>query len=210
MDKINFDDGFGLTDMVLSGEKTQIRMIIKERDERLDYPRGRNSLGFWEFGRIGEEPFMLLPRFYVGEELAVAQSYKDIYNQLDKDKQESFLDTLRNTYWSILGGDITENIRWNDKTNTRTYFMLHAVKITKIRFERLQYISEADCLKEGVLGSAKYVTPYGIVQKNTHKWVFFFYSTPREAYAALIDGIYGIGTWESNPYVFVYDFELVK
>ena len=94
MDKINFDDGFGLTDMVLSGEKTQIRMIIKERDERLDYPRGRNSLGFWEFGRIGEEPFMLLPRFYVGEELAVAQSYKDIYNQLDKDKQESFLDTL--------------------------------------------------------------------------------------------------------------------
>lgn len=42
----------------------------------------------------------------------------------------------------------------------------------------------------------------------------FFWSDkpmkPREAYAALIDRISGKGTWESNPYVFVYDFELVK
>lgn len=32
----------------------------------------------------------------------------------------------------------------------------------------------------------------------------------REAYAALIDKISGKGAWESNPFVFVYDFELVK
>ena len=37
-----------------------------------------------------------------------------------------------------------------------------------------------------------------------------WYSTPREAYAALIDRISGKGTWESNPYVFVYEFELIK
>ena len=36
------------------------------------------------------------------------------------------------------------------------------------------------------------------------------YTTPREAYAALIDKLSGKGTWESNPYVFVYDFELIK
>ena len=35
-------------------------------------------------------------------------------------------------------------------------------------------------------------------------------TTPREAYAALIDKISGKGTWASNPYVFVYEFELVK
>lgn len=29
------------------------------------------------------------------------------------------------------------------------------------------------------------------------------------AYAALIDRISGKGTWESNPYVFTYEFELV-
>lgn len=36
------------------------------------------------------------------------------------------------------------------------------------------------------------------------------FNTPREAYAALIDRISGKGTWSSNPFVFVYDFELVK
>lgn len=36
------------------------------------------------------------------------------------------------------------------------------------------------------------------------------YRTAKKAYAALIDKISGKGTWDSNPYVFVYEFELVK
>lgn len=35
------------------------------------------------------------------------------------------------------------------------------------------------------------------------------YSTPQYAYAELIDKVSRIDIWESNPYVFVYDFELV-
>ena len=34
--------------------------------------------------------------------------------------------------------------------------------------------------------------------------------TPREAFAALIDRISGRGTWQCNPWVFVYEFELIK
>ena len=34
--------------------------------------------------------------------------------------------------------------------------------------------------------------------------------TPITAFAALIDRISGKGTWKSNPWVFVYEFELVK
>jgi hypothetical protein len=36
------------------------------------------------------------------------------------------------------------------------------------------------------------------------------FSTPRKAYAALIDHINGKGTWERNPFVFVYDFNFLK
>jgi hypothetical protein len=36
------------------------------------------------------------------------------------------------------------------------------------------------------------------------------YSSVRRAYAALIDKINGKGTWQFNPYVFVYDFETVS
>ena len=31
--------------------------------------------------------------------------------------------------------------------------------------------------------------------------------TPREAFASLIDKVSGRGTWKSNPWVFVYEFE---
>lgn len=36
------------------------------------------------------------------------------------------------------------------------------------------------------------------------------FDTPRKAYAALIDKISGKGTFESNPFVFAYNFNLVK
>lgn len=36
------------------------------------------------------------------------------------------------------------------------------------------------------------------------------YITPREAFAALIDKVSGRGTWDSNPWVFAYTYELVK
>ena len=36
------------------------------------------------------------------------------------------------------------------------------------------------------------------------------FSTTQDAYASLINKIYGKGTWESNPFVFVYDFELIE
>lgn len=36
------------------------------------------------------------------------------------------------------------------------------------------------------------------------------YSTPQYAYADLIDKVSGEGTWESNPWVWVYEFELMK
>lgn len=76
-------------------------------------------------------------------------------------------------------------------------------------FERLQDISDEDCFHEGIYASNSHEIGYGI------PWVYEFanskmaYYTPREAYAALIDRISCKGTWDSNPYVFVYEFELV-
>lgn len=88
--------------------------------------------------------------------------------------------------------------------------MPHQIRITDVRVERLQDISDEDCLKEGIapmiVGCEYYV--FSFIDKE--KGRFLDYKTPREAYAALIDKVSGKGTWESNPYVFVYDFELVK
>lgn len=86
--------------------------------------------------------------------------------------------------------------------------MLHFIRITNFRIERLQNISDEDCLKEGIIkwDAGQEDIPF-YSYKNSKKNDF---DTPREAYAALIDKVSGKGTWESNPYAFVYDFKLVK
>nr|DAY25473.1 MAG TPA: ASCH domain protein [Caudoviricetes sp.] len=219
MQKRMFRDRYGLTDLVLSGQKTQTRDVIKIQDERLDYLRGWNlDGGFAEFGRDGEEPLRLYPKYYVGEVVAVAQSYQKAYPNADFEMVKK---------WTFM----TESAGWKNKMFVRPDLMPHAIKITKIRFERLQDISDEDCLAEGVEkdlaeGLALYWFPVHIEGISWEEWKArsyelsrheyegkpgeYFWGTPQEAYAALIDKIYGYGTWASNPYVWVYDFELVK
>lgn len=75
------------------------------------------------------------------------------------------------------------------------------IKITDVRFERLQDITDDDCFREGI-----YDDGTGYVYEHNG----IAYSTPREAYAAEIDIINGKGTWDSNPFVWSYYYELVK
>lgn len=88
--------------------------------------------------------------------------------------------------------------------------MPHHVRIADVRVERLQYISYNDCLCEGILHAC--TLPNGIkIYHTPHVNKDYELSTdnPRYAYAYMIDRISGKGTWDSNPYVFVYTFELV-
>ena len=219
MQKRMFRDKFGLTDLVLSGQKTQTRDVIKIQDERINHLRGWNlDGGFAEFGRAGEAPLRVCSKYYVGEVVAVAQRYQKAYPNADFEMVDK---------WTFM----TESAGWKNKMFVRPDLMPHAIKITKIRFERLQDISDEDCLAEGVEkdlaeGLALYWFPVHIegisweerkarsYELSRHEYEgkpgVYFWGTPQEAYAALIDKIYGYGTWASNPYVFVYDFELVK
>ena len=203
MQKIMFNDRFNLTNLVLSGQKTQTRRIIKPQDERLDYLRGWNlDWGFAEFGRAGEEPLLrILPHYYVGEMVAVAMSYKSIYGRVAKTWE--YAEEYKNEHKDLAG--------WNNKmfTNTKTPFA--QIKITNIRVERLQDISDEDCLAEGIIEHIAEIIPnYPPYTQYCCGISEVYCDTPRQAFAALIDKINGKGTWESNPYVWVYDFELVK
>lgn len=199
MQKIMFNDRYMLTDLVLSGQKTQTRRIIKPQDERLDYLRGWNlDWGFAEFGREGEPLLRLCPKYYVGEVVAVAQSYEKAGVEIVPFKKGC-------GKW----GNPRKLAGWTNKKFVRADLMPHAIKITNIRVERLQDISDEDCLAEGIekmiVGCEYYC--YSFLHPNK-MWEDF--KSPRQAYATLIDKINGKGTWESNPYVFVYDFKLVK
>ena len=85
--------------------------------------------------------------------------------------------------------------------------MPHHIKITNIRVEHLQDISDEDCFKEGV---KNYISTFSTIKECNGVPIFEeIYLFPQEAFASIIDGASGIGTWNSNPLVWVYEFELV-
>ena len=98
-----------------------------------------------------------------------------------------------------------------NKMFVKADLMPHHIRITEVKVERLQDISEADCLKEGII---KY-TKDGTVFKYDLSDRFEMFSwqdmkrSPREAFSALIDKVSGKGMFASNPYVFAYEFELI-
>lgn len=196
MKKIMFNDRYGLTQAVLSGRKTQTRRIVPK-----DTP-----LGNWK-----ETEAQV--RFRDGEVVAIAQSYKEAGIN---PKVVIGLPIKGSKTKGVLQCEAQHTPGWTNKMFVRADLMPHHIRIINVRVERLQDIdiSDEDCMKEGIYpyyyGDEKEKIECGFYPDGfSFDGIDCHYPTPREAYAALIDKISGFGTWESNPYVFVYDFELV-
>lgn len=190
MKRIMFNDKYGLTQAVLDGRKTQTRRIIKaknffETDKIEDYAVFGNEIQI--IANHGESLITIKSNYKVGEIVAIAQRYKDV----------------------IPCESIPQNKMWNNKMFVSASFMPHQIRITNLRIERLQDISDEDCLSEGIEFDCKSQSFYCGFNNSTNSKIWLG-RTPREAYAELIDKVSGKGTWERNPYVFVYYFELVK
>lgn len=207
MQKIMFNDKYGLTDLVLSGKKTQTRRVVKEQYR---YP---NKEVYWDanhkalcFRGKTTVDYIAIPRYYVGEVVAVAQSYQKAGVVFVPIRESDFINK-RSVKW----GNARKLAGWKNKLFARAELMPHAIKITNIRLERLQDISDDDCLAEGIIEHTAEIMPnYPPYTQYCCGISDVYCDTPRQAFAALIDKINGKGTWESNPYVWVYDFELAK
>lgn len=207
MQKIMFNDQYELTKAVLEGRKTQTRRICKysRPDESYDivFPifepkdyddEGNNTSALnYAFGWRNDEGMFTgwnKPHYKVGEIVAIAQSYADI---------------------GIEPFPFCE-AGWQNKMRVKADLMPHQIKVTNVRIQRLQDISEEDCLAEGIrkIESNKISKAFGFDNSYEIPNQFPVFDSPREAYAVLINGVSGKGTWESNPWVFAYEFELVK
>lgn len=192
-----FNDRYGLTQAVIEGRKTMTRRIIPKEfftltwDEREDTLVYENASG--DFIDIRRSRFA---RYKVGEVVAVAQSYQDIFD---------YSNCINPYAWE----DDDKPSGWTNKMLTKAELMPHRIRITGVRAERLQDISVADCLKEGIRQAyaESILGMYGYID---HKGTGLWFNTPRAAFASLIDKVSGKGTWDSNPWVFVYEFEVVK
>lgn len=210
-----FNDKYGLTQAVLDGRKTQTRRVIKcPREFKGEWVAGFNIHIRHSDKKIVDWPCMydaderefdmgeILPKYELGEVVAIAQSYMDVDRFYRKGKNAAYLEYLD----SILP-ELKLYPGWTNKMFVRADLMPHHIRITDIKIERLQNISDEDCFKEGIF-------KWDAGQKDIPFYSFHNadipdYNDPRDAFAELIDKVSGKGTWESNPYVFVYEFELI-
>ena len=194
-----FNDKLRLTEAVLKGVKTQTRRIISQeqkirlREEYGDDPKR------WVCGA----------QYYEGLKVAVAQRYSEILDDLPKDIARTIPD-----YYKQFG---PLHPGWRNKMFIAPQLMPHVIRITNVRVQRLQDITDDDCIAEGVRKG-----PFGYYVDGLEKKEPYYinadgsedrnagFATRRQAFAALIDRISGKGTWAKDPWVFVYDFTLLR
>ena len=192
MKKIMFNDRYGLTQAVIERRKTMTRRMISgspflpsDHIEEASYFAGFIQI----VANDGETLLEVESRYKVGEVVAVAQSYNSFYDD---------------TYNPVL---FPAGAGWENKMFVKAELMPHQIRITGIKCERLYDISEADCLREGI----RYLPQIGkFYFEDMRREEGFYFDDHREAFASLIDKVSGRGTWGQNPWVVVYEFELVK
>ena len=205
MKKIMFDNRFGLTASVLEGRKTMTRRIIKTPRTMegkdvygysvVKYPRTGVPIEVMALDADGAQINNILPGYKVGEVGAGAQNLRDMgYDPRDTRRRSG----------AIWGLDHTP--AWTNKMFVSASECIHQIRITNIRVERLQDISDEECIREGIVKALGLYGCEGLCERGDQ----LYFNTPREAFATLINKVSGKGTWESNPWVFVYEFELVK
>lgn len=224
-----FSDRFGLTQAVIDETKTMTRRVVPKSLEGLieamSVPllfiperiipkdispeafvaeiRKAGAIMYRDKGVVETKnikalaDLLLKAKYKPGEEVAVAQNYSTAI---------SFLDWVNRLIYK-------DEIGWTNKMYVRADLMPHHIRITNVRVERLQDISNGDCMREGIYRYSLYTKPFArpVVCYSFHGDTkpMPTYKTPREAFVALIDKINGKGTWEKNPWVFVYEFKLV-
>jgi hypothetical protein len=180
-----------LRPQVISGEKTKTRRLMNPQP---DIPTLGDVLEDLHFlGRVIPPEFQK-PRYKVGEVVYIAEPYVVVDNKVYYEENYP------------AGAKLKNKLFMPEK------YARYFIKITGVRAERLQDISDEDCIKEGIMESNQKgvffseVVQYGGARAGICKP----FNTPQAAFAALIDKINGKGTWAGNPFVWVYDFKIIN
>lgn len=202
--KIMFNDKFGLTQAVLDGRKTMTRRIFYIPDKLVPY------LDIYDIFDIVDDCIIwkdksdnirmtFEPKYKVGEVVSIAQSYMDVDRFHRKGKNAAYLEYLD----SILP-ELKLYPGWGNKMFVKADLMPHHIEITGIKVERLQDISDEDILREGIYRFNDFIFAF-----DDNKGYIHSFDSAKEAFISLINKVSGKGTWESNPFVWVYEFKLL-
>jgi hypothetical protein len=197
---------------IVEGRKTVTRRVIKPQPDIV--VDGKAQLWASSIGRSAEIYFIrdIKPRYQVGEAVYIKEAHyryghwnKNGFTKTGRQKWLFKADTTEVRYLENRPDVVYANA-CKDKTGwfkRSPLFMpqsaaRHFIKFKAVRAERLQEITEEDALDEGINEIGYLTFPDG------HKGLCF-----RAGFVKLWDSI-NKEKWESNPFVFRYEFEYLK
>ena len=224
MKEINFKPILFSTPMVQAisrGEKTQTRRKVKYPKKIIDPKIGFSAFtdnnmfevrGIHENGQYGGSLFKM--RYKVGNILWVRETYQHTkcLNINFEDENYGYVYKADNEPWEDYDGWKWKPSIFMPKEACRIF-----LKITRIRIERLEDITKEDAIKEGVETWVEdwcatrryrdYVSGGGHWDDGSHLSTGGVHPAIA-SFRSLWAKINGFENLMSNPYVFVYDFEL--
>ena len=215
-----FNEQYGLETAVLQLRKSMTRRVIRVPDiwhgievHAVDPAVDKRSLLLYDAGgnliRDAKTHLFgqIMPKYKVGEIVAVAQAYEDLDGVL-RSRNWKRTDSLYDAYYHARQfGYVHDALPgWSNKMYVRADLMPHQIRITSVRIERIQDISDEDCLREGIVKALGLYGCEGVCERGDQ----LFFCNPREAFASLITKMAGKKAWDDNPWVFVYEFELIR
>lgn len=212
MSTFMFNERYGLQQAVFDRIKTDTRRIEKslsvlptelgEGEYLLPHQEENGKFivrKYWQGALL--DTYTIVPRFKVGDVVPIAQRYKELgYTGFVVEKGKPV--------------PVEQSKGWSNKMFVKEELMQKHVEITNVRLQRLQDISEEDCLKEGIQEYFPYIDRNPNDKVRTFQYmkdgkIRHRISPATKCFAFLIDDINGKGTWESNPWVVAYSFKLV-
>lgn len=216
----NVDKGFKpilfstpMVQAILRGEKTQTRRVLKEQMPVMDQ-FNFSDIRFRHIGNnqwkaySGSQGFVpnIKCKYTVGDILWVRETWHPKRHNMPTGWPYEYKATAKED------GSPTDE-PWKPSIFMPKEACRIFLKITNIRIERLNDISESDAIAEGI----ERWTEERMKSKPTHYKVYFqnckpedlmsYTSDPIDSYETLWQKINGENSWAENPFVWVYEFE---
>lgn len=211
MKKTMFNDNFELTESVLKKRKTRKMYVLpiqppyKHSELVLSKRSSRCYMNHFYQWQNKENPSEytgpIKPLYNIGDIVSIAQSYNTIKMEMEQDPfnpiYEKYLKYAK-------GKDLPGN---TNKMLVRCDFMPHHIQITNINIGRLQDITDEGCMQEGIReftkdGTVTKYSPYDCPWEEMER-------SPKDAFRKLINATYKKNIWENNPWMWIYEFELI-
>lgn len=204
---------------LLEGSKTQTRRVVK-------YPTQEGKSGWhpnktgWQFLPGGSER-PVCPYGRPGDRLWVRETFIQGWPSVDGNHDQFYEDgsekpvhtwyraTSPDIGWTDDDGFATGKTPWKPSIHMPRWASRITLEIVSVRVERLQDISEADALAEGVCaqGGGLYELHYFDLAGRP---ALGSTQSPRLAYRGIWESINGAGSWDANPWVWVVEFKRVE